>query len=145
MFYKENTPVGIIKYEKTLLSGIVLNAVLSVAEGKAFPSDSKGRPMKPEMPTSLSTYGEDFIDAEYDGDEIDITIYLIVKFGVVLSKTMEQIDLAIRKTIFEALGSKARDNKIIVTGVLSKNLSRRNLTYVFHADKTSEIPEEFGE
>ena len=142
MFYEENTPSGKISYDKALISGIVLHAVQIAAPDAAFPSDVKGRLLKTGRPARDKALGEDFIEAVFVDENIEISCYIIIKFGASISQTLKNIDDELRKTVRGVIGTELGTLKITVTGLLAKNLTKRKIRYVSHSDDSHELLED---
>lgn len=139
MFYEETTKLGRISYDISLLSSIVSHAASFASPGHAFPSDGKGRLIKQQKNETSLKYNDDFLEAELNDNKLDIRCHVVLRFGAGLNKTLELLDMEIRRQVTETAGNEVGELMIIVKGVLSKNLARRNLLYHSHADGTHEI------
>jgi uncharacterized alkaline shock family protein YloU len=90
---------------------------------------------------AASAADDGFVTAAFDETGLNITCYIIIRFGSSLSRTAELIDAEIRKAVYTILGARTGRLAIVVTGVLAKNLSRRNLMFVTYKDRTREWPQ----
>ncbi|MDR0817656.1 MAG: Asp23/Gls24 family envelope stress response protein [Clostridiales Family XIII bacterium] len=139
MLYEEQTGRGRISYNEPLVGSIVRHAVRTAANGRALPSDSKGRLLKTGR-TQPAAADDGFITANFDEDGLNITCHIIIRFGSSLSGTSAQIDTEVRKAVRTVLGVYVDRLAIVVTGVLAKNLSRRNLMFVTYKDGARQCP-----
>lgn len=58
---------------------------------------------------------------------LDISIYVVLKFGASIKKTTEAAAEEVRKAVYEATGSDPRRIRIVITGVQSRKTARRNI------------------
>jgi uncharacterized alkaline shock family protein YloU len=140
MLYEEKTAQGHISYGEPLVASIVRHAVRTAASGQAIPSDSKGRRLKPVRTQAQVAADDGFAMANFDEAGLNITCHIIIRFGSSLSRTAERIDIEVRKAIKTILACDVDRLAIVVTGVLAKNLSRRNLMFVTYKDREREWP-----
>ena len=66
------------------------------------------------------------IDTDDDG-RLDIKLHIVLKFGMSIKKTTDEIAESIRKQIKTATGSNPARITLIITGVVSKKFARRNI------------------
>jgi uncharacterized alkaline shock family protein YloU len=129
--YKENTEYGGISYGDAVPGSIVKRIVRDM-EGRILLSTPKGKPLKLEGRTAADESG--FIETEYAGGRLDMTVYVITRFGVSIQAAAAELTAGIRREAPGILGVKPDRIQIVITGVLSKNLSRRNVTVETYAD-----------
>ena len=76
-----------------------------------------------------SVAGEDRsnIDISIKGEKIDIKIHVIIKLGLSISKTTQSLIRGIKTCVEKAIGVSLASVTVIVAGVLSKQMARRNI------------------
>jgi uncharacterized alkaline shock family protein YloU len=134
MLYKEKTERGRIQYGGNII-GNVARHVIAGTGGRAVPSDAKGKHIKGD---GASGAADDMIaDAEFTGGALNVKIYILVRFGSSISKVCDDIDRDFREVIPGITGAEVGDLTIIVKGLLSKNISKRNIEVKTHAGDQS--------
>jgi uncharacterized alkaline shock family protein YloU len=124
MFYEKSTPNGVITLDKGLVGSIIKREV-SRLDGKVLLSGPKSKFYKN---AAMDKLGDDaaFFDIGAAADGPSLRIYIVIKLGASISGISEQLIEAVRGSIFEITGINASVS-IIVKGVLSKNLSKREI------------------
>jgi uncharacterized alkaline shock family protein YloU len=130
MLYEEQTGQGRIYYNEALIGSIVRQAVRTATNDRALPSDSKGRILKTARNQSQAAADDGFVSASFDKTGLNITCYIVIRFGSSLSRIAELIDAEVRRSVHTVLDVSVDRLTIQVTGVLAKNLSRRDLRFV---------------
>ncbi|MDR2163205.1 MAG: Asp23/Gls24 family envelope stress response protein [Clostridiales Family XIII bacterium] len=135
MLYKEKAERGRIRYGENII-GNVARRVIEETDGCAVPSDVKGRQLK-----GLATGAADdaIVDAEFRDGSLNVKMYILVRFGSSISRACEEIDRGFRKEIPRVTGAEVGELTIFVKGLLSKNVSKRDIKVTTHAgDKTGD-------
>jgi uncharacterized alkaline shock family protein YloU len=124
MFYSKRTSLGRVRYDK-LIIGNIAKHVLRDYGRSVIPAGPKGRlargPSKPDS-DDLS-----FIEARVKNGKIDLTLYIVIRFGASIKTTIETIGQSLRKEINAMTGMPVDKLSIIVVGVLSKNIAKRHI------------------
>jgi uncharacterized alkaline shock family protein YloU len=131
MIYKETTEFGSVSFGDTLPGNAVKRVVLGM-DGKFLLSSPKGKQLR----SSGRPHGDDysFIETEYVDGSVNITLYVILRFGISIASAVHELDEAVRHEIASVLAIEPNRVRIVVTGVLSKNLSKRNIAVETYAD-----------
>ncbi|MBQ9708043.1 MAG: Asp23/Gls24 family envelope stress response protein [Firmicutes bacterium] len=129
--FKIDTVHGNIHYEENIIRKIVEKGVDSFGGKVLLYNNSKrllavGSGRKPA--SSLQTGGANTIRINDDGEgNLDITVYLVVRFGASISKVTDDLLDYIYEYVERITGIIPVKVTVNVTGVLSKNLVRRNI------------------
>jgi uncharacterized alkaline shock family protein YloU len=124
MLYKEKTAGGRIKYGENII-GAVARRVIEETDGRAAPSDAKGRQLKGEGASGASD--DAIVDASFKDGVLNVKMYLLVRFGSSIGRVCEDIDREFRAAIPRITGAEVGELTIFVKGLLSKNVSKRNI------------------
>ncbi|MDR2610531.1 MAG: Asp23/Gls24 family envelope stress response protein [Clostridiales Family XIII bacterium] len=131
MSYKETTEFGTIKINDAVPGGAV-RRVIADMEGRVLLSTPKGRPIRPPARAANDDYS--FIETEYADGSVDVTIYIILRFGGSIQAAVQEVAAGVRAELPNVLGLKPDLVRIVVTGVQSQNLSKRNIVTETYAD-----------
>lgn len=117
--------MGKIELPKSVIGSIVIEVVESF-DGKVILSDSKGRVHK--LAYKLGAM-EEANNIEIEGNEngIDLRVYAILRFGVSIKETANQLINELRSAIKEASGITVDNISIVVKGMMSKKIAPRNI------------------
>ncbi|MDR1042396.1 MAG: Asp23/Gls24 family envelope stress response protein [Clostridiales Family XIII bacterium] len=133
MLYKEKTGRGRIKYDENIIGAIARRAIAGTG-GRAAPSDAKGRQIKGE---GVSGAADDtIVDAAFADGALSAKMYILVRFGSSISKVCEDIDRDFRAAVPGVIGAEVGELTIVVKGLLSKNVSKRNIEVKTYAGDT---------
>jgi uncharacterized alkaline shock family protein YloU len=130
MLYKEKTGRGRIGYGENII-GAVARRVIEETEGRAVPSDAKGRQLRGDGASGASD--EAIVDARFADGALNVKMYILVRFGSSIGKVCEDIDRGFRAMIPQITGTGVGELTIFVKGLLSKNVSKRNIEVTTHA------------
>lgn len=127
------TKIGEIHFAPGIIDKIVLNAV-NECNGKAILHNYKGKyaEVVPGIASKMNLYDErtgsiEFIQTE---ESFKLKIYIVIKFGSSIKKITSDIIDSIYENCEKMLGTKPEKVKIIVTGILSKNIAKRHIEVV---------------
>lgn len=118
MFYEVKTRNGTITVDKTVLGNIIRREA-GAFRGKVMLSNAKGKPV-----------GDDvgFFDCIWsDGGAFELRVFVILQFGSSISAVTGDLINGLRSRIEALTGIRAERICIAVKGMLSKNISRRDL------------------
>jgi uncharacterized alkaline shock family protein YloU len=124
MLYKEKSGHGRIKYGENII-GVIARKAIAGTDGRAVPSDAKGRHIKGDGASGSAD--DAIVDAEFAGGALNAKVYILVRFGSSISKVCEDIDRDFRRAVPGITGAEVGELTIVVKGLLSKNISKRNI------------------
>ncbi|MDR1293235.1 MAG: hypothetical protein LBJ91_07585 [Clostridiales Family XIII bacterium] len=124
MLYKEKTERGRIKYGENIIGGVARRAI-AATDGRAAPSDAKGRHIKGDGASGSAD--DAIVDAAFAGGALNVKMYVLVRFGSSISKACEDIDRDFRAAVPGIIGAEVGELTIVVKGLLSKSVSKRNI------------------
>jgi uncharacterized alkaline shock family protein YloU len=130
MLFKEKTDRGKIVYNENVI-GSIARRVVEDTDARAVASDAKGRPVKGGPGPGPND--DIIVDAEFEGGVLNVKLYIVVRFGSSISRVCEDIDRGFRAAVPEMTGVRVGDLTICVRGLLSKNVSKRNIEVTTHA------------
>jgi uncharacterized alkaline shock family protein YloU len=131
MLFKETTEFGIIRYDRHII-GNIIRRVVGQMNGRAILSDSKGR-MRKGVTAKPNSDDISFMELKREKEVIDLTLYIVIKFGAGIRHTATEISAMLRTEITKITGMSVGEIKVVITGVLSKNLSKRHIEVTDHA------------
>ena len=135
MLYNEKTEIGTIKYDVQIIGNIVKKIVFDMNQGIQF-ATSKGRPLKVSELPGVDDNG--FLDVSIEDGNIDIEIYIIIRFGTSINNVAEEITAGLRRFVPEITGLTPNLVNVVIKGVISKNSSKRNIEVKSYADGTAQ-------
>ncbi|MDR2132273.1 MAG: Asp23/Gls24 family envelope stress response protein [Clostridiales Family XIII bacterium] len=121
MFYEVKTQGGTITLDRAVLGHIIRREAAAFG-GKVVLSSAKGKPV-----------GEDvgFFDCEWsDEGSFELRVFVVLRFGASISAVTMELIRRLRARIDALTGVRASRVVIAVKGVLSKNISRRDLEII---------------
>ncbi|MBN7772572.1 Asp23/Gls24 family envelope stress response protein [Clostridium aminobutyricum] len=125
MLYKEENEKGSIIIEKAVIARIIME-VVSQFNGKVFISNYKNK--------ATTFYAKIGVTDEINsmditmGDQgLDIKIYIVVKFGTSIKMVTNKLITDINNKIIEFTMMKPNSVSVVVTGMISKNIAKRNI------------------
>lgn len=125
MLYKEETENGSIIIEKAVIAKIVTETVFQF-NGKVLISNYKNK-----ATTFAAKIGvtDDINNMEITMGEkgLDIKLYIVVKFGTSIGMVTNKLINDIHDKVYEFTSIEPNSVAIVVTGMISKNIARRNI------------------
>nr|WP_315019731.1 Asp23/Gls24 family envelope stress response protein [uncultured Aminipila sp.] len=125
MLYKEETENGSIIIEKAVIAKIVTETVFQF-NGKVLISNYKNK-----ATTFAAKIGvtDDINNMEITMGEkgLDIKLYIVVKFGTSIGMVTNTLINDIHDKVYELTSIEPNSVAIVVTGMISKNIARRNI------------------
>lgn len=120
------TELGTIKVAKSVIGNIVKDVIDSF-DGKVIVSNSKGK-FTNQLPKlgPKDEYSDIVIELTEEG-LLNITIYVILKFGTSIKATTEKIITDIRALIKETIAMDVNEIDVTVTGMMSKHIAPRHI------------------
>ena len=123
--FKETTNFGEIVISDDAISEIVLSEIRKY-KNSIYITNSKGKRTS-KVYKSVGGSSATNIDIISENNVIEIKMYLIFKFGMSIKKTTEELMENIRKQIELATGKNPKSITIVITGMASKKIARRNI------------------
>lgn len=123
--FKETTNFGEIVISDDAISEIVLSEIRKY-KNNIYITNSKGKRTS-KVYKSVGGSSATNIDIISENNVIEIKVYLIFKFGMSIKKTTEGLMENIRKQIKLATGKNPKSITIVITGMASKKIARRNI------------------
>lgn len=123
--FKEKTDFGNIVIGEDTIAEIVLSEIRKY-KNRIYITNSKGKRTS-KVYKSVGGSSAANIDVDIENNLINIKVYLIFKFGLSIKNTTEELMENIRKQIEIATGKNPRTITIVITGVVSKKIARRNI------------------
>jgi uncharacterized alkaline shock family protein YloU len=115
------TEYGTINLDKAVIGKIILEAIDDF-KGKVIISNHKGKVSRYGASEDSSSF-----EIDLDGKVLNIRFFIIIKFGTSIKKVSNQLIQSIKKDINEMLGIETTNITIVVTGISSKQIVRRNI------------------
>jgi len=125
LFYKIETEEGFISIEKTVIGKIIIEEVKKF-DGKVLISNHKGR-----VPGIVSKIGglDDISHLEIlmGAKGLDVRVYIVIRLGSSIGRVTNQLIDGIQEKIKGLTAIEANSVAVIVTGIISKQFSKRNI------------------
>ena len=125
MFYKIETEDGYITIEKNVIGKIIIEEVKNF-DGKILIANHKGR-----VPGIVSKIGglDDISHLEImmGPKGLDVRVYIVIRLGSSIGRLTNQLIDGIQYKIKELTAIEANSVAVIVTGIISKQLAKRNI------------------
>lgn len=124
------TKIGNIHFSSNIINKIAEKAVEDCG-GKVMLHNYKGALMDvmPGWASKMNLYDESAASVEVLEivDGYIMTIYVVIKFGTSIKEVTSQILDSIYENSEKILGQKPKHVKVVVTGVVSKNIAKRHI------------------
>ena len=113
--------IGDIRFSRNVILRIVDDAV-ETCGGRVTVNNYKGK-YKSVMP------GHDGVTYSETPEGVDITVYVVIDFGTSIRDNCGRISAYINKNVERVMGERPHNVRIVVTGVQSKEIARRNIVF----------------
>jgi uncharacterized alkaline shock family protein YloU len=127
MIYQEENKNGKIKIGRAVIEGVCAR-VINGMDGRLIVSDSKGRLRKGALEAAEDETG--FARARLRAGVLDLKLFLIVRFGVSIRETAEELVLKLRAEFPVQTGVGVGLITVVFVGTLAEKLRRRNIMFV---------------
>lgn len=125
MFYKLENDEGYITIEKPVIGKIIIEEVKTF-NGRVLISTHKGK-----VPGIVSKIGGaddmSYLEITTGTKGLDVRVYIVIKFGTSIGLVTNQLIDGIQEKIKEYTGIEANSVAVIVTGMISKQIAKRNI------------------
>lgn len=125
MLYKEENEKGSIVIEKAVITKII-SEVVSQFNGKVVISNYKNKARTFYAKIGVSD-DSNSMDISMGEQGMDIKLYVVVKFGTSINMVTNQLINNIHAKIAEYTNIEPNSVTVVVTGMISKNIARRNI------------------
>ena len=125
IIHKETTEYGTISITENALRRLV-DSVIEEHKGRVYLTNSKGKRMNKVYKSVRGDQSSDVQVYVQDG-KVSICVYLIIKFGMSISETTERLIEELRQSYNHVTGKNPWKIKVVITGVMSKKLAKRNI------------------
>jgi uncharacterized alkaline shock family protein YloU len=130
MLYTEKTEFGTLRFGTQLIGNIVKHAISGMG-GKLMLSGPKG---KSPRGAAKPNEGElSFLRVSLSDMGVDLTVYVVIRFGAGIKSSASRFTKALRAEIPAVTGLKVNRVTISITGIFSKNFSRRSIEITSYA------------
>ena len=123
--YKEKTKYGNVLVADTAIHKLV-ESTIEKHKGKVFLTNSRGKRINKVYRSMRGDQGSDVQVYNQNGKTV-ICVYLIIKFGLSIKDTTDKLMEELREAYNHAIGENPWKIKIVITGVFSKKLAKRNV------------------
>lgn len=123
--YRIETSSGHVEMGRNVIGRIVAEAVDSFG-GKVMLSNSKGRVLAQSKKVG-GVDKTDYMEVFQGKDGLEIHINIVIRFGVSISSITGELIREIQNELVRHLGVEAAHISIMIAGILSKQLARRNI------------------
>jgi uncharacterized alkaline shock family protein YloU len=127
MIYQEENKNGKIKIGRAVIEGVCAR-VIDEMDGRLIVSDPKGRLRKGAREAAEDETG--FARARLRAGVLDLKLFLIVRFGVSIRETAEELVGRLREEFPKQTGIGAGLITMVFVGTLAERLRRRNIMFV---------------
>jgi hypothetical protein len=125
MIYQKDTNIGQISVAKNVVTEIIYKAVRVFGNNVVVDNYAKSsNKLYYKMSGGADSNAIEITNSE---SGIAIKIYIMVKFGTSISKVSKLIISEVNEGFAKTFGMKPSSTEVIITGVFSKNVVRRNI------------------
>lgn len=125
MQYKEKTEQGNIIIDKNAIANLVIKATEQF-EGKVIVANYKNRPLGVAAKKNI-TSDVNSVEVDYGPKGMELKVYLMVKFGTSIGTVTNNLIESLYEDIKQAMGMEPNSISVVVTGIISKNIAKRNI------------------
>lgn len=132
MTLSKTTELGTITVSDIIFAQMIDRSLkLPDCRDKIWPATKKGRQIGNEQKVNVSELAHEIeIEPSFDGENVEITFYVIIKFGAGIKMITDTISEFIAETALQKLGRKPDVIRIRIVGIKSRNIAKRNLEVV---------------
>ncbi|PKM84993.1 MAG: hypothetical protein CVU86_04455 [Firmicutes bacterium HGW-Firmicutes-11] len=125
MLYRLETELGSIIVREEIIGKIVAESVLSFG-GRVMITNHKGKVVKLRNRHGFLD-ATDHIEITSGEKGLDLRVFIAIKFGTSIGGVTEQMIHDIKQEIEDCAGMEANSIAIVVTGLLSRQMTKRNI------------------
>jgi uncharacterized alkaline shock family protein YloU len=120
MLYETNSSLGTISVDRAVLCGVIRREAERF-QGKVLLSNHKGKV------NSARKGGGQFAEFSWGARGLDIRIFIVVRFGTSIGGVADAMIDGVKKSVEAFSGIEINSVAVVISGVLSKNLSKRSI------------------
>ncbi len=125
MIYRLETDYGSISLDKAVIVKIITEAI-NYFDGRVMLSNHRGKVSS--LATKFSgTDDSSYLDINLDDQSLNLKIFIVIKLGTSIKRVANQLIDTIKKNIAEMIGIESTTIAIVVTGIASKQVAKRNI------------------
>lgn len=125
MLYSSNTQLGKIEYDDKII-GNIIRKIAGDFKGRVMLSGSKGR-IKKNTEKTRDSDDVSFMNMKKTDNAYTIDVYIVLKFGTSIRATSHELIKRIRSEVSAITGINVSKVRIIITGMLSRNFTKRHI------------------
>lgn len=126
MLYSEINGEGTVSINESVICQIIEETVQSEFAGRVWIS-SKKSPASSLMTKLGAKDATDDIEMYLENGQVYLKMFVILKFGVSIKNTTAQLISRLKEAIAENAAMPVKEITLIVNGVVSKQIARRNI------------------
>lgn len=123
--YNKETYNGNIKIHRAVIGRIIIEAV-SKFDGRVKITNHRGKVIRLKEKYGIPD-ATDYFEIVMKNNGADVRLYIAIRFGISIGLVTEQLINDIKSDIEELTGIEANSIAVIVTGLISKQIVRRNI------------------
>lgn len=126
MLYSEINGEGTVNISESVICQIIEETVQSEFAGRVWISNKKS-----QVSSFMTMLGAkevtDDIEMYLENGQIYLKMFVILKFGISIKKTTSELIQRLKETIEENASMPVKEITLVVNGVMSKQVARRNI------------------
>ena len=123
--YSKETYNGNIKIHRAVVGRIIIEAVRKF-DGRVKITNHRGKVIRLKEKYGIPD-ATDYFEIVMAKNGVDVRFYIAIRFGISIGLVTEQLINDIKTDIEELTGMEANSIAVIVTGLISKQIVRRNI------------------
>jgi uncharacterized alkaline shock family protein YloU len=128
MLYSKKNQLGQIEFEEKIIGSIIRTSTHQFG-GRVMLSDSKGK-FKRNFSKERNSDDIGFMNLINTDDGYALEVFVVLKFGTSIKSTTNTLIETIKKQVTHITELNLTQVKIVVTGVMSKNFSKRHIEVI---------------
>lgn len=120
--------------------GRIISEAVDYFDGKIMLSSSRGKVIT-QGKKAGTIDKTDYFDFNFADGNLEISINVVIRFGNSISKITDQFIKQIQKELSVHLEMEAYHISITITGILSKQLAKRNIRIDYYNDSVMNVKE----
>lgn len=127
MLYSEINDEGTVSINESVICQIIEETVESEFAGRVWLSSKKSQPSSIMTMLGAKEVTDD-IEMYLENGQLYLKMFVILKFGVSIKKTTSELIQKLKQAIENNAVMPVKEITLIVNGVVSKQIARRNIT-----------------
>lgn len=126
MLYSEINSSGTIVIEEAVICQIIEETISDCYANKVWISDRKGQASSFVMMIGAKDVTDD-IEMYLENGQLFLKLYVILRFGLSIKQVTGELIQSLKEIIRENTAIPVKEITIVVTGVMSRQVARRNI------------------